>query len=161
MVKEKEKTNSYKREFALRIIRIKRYVAIQKMLGKYIQHGKTTVYIHSRNVAYLSYIIARFCERKFKLRINYDFLVVGAMFHDFFLYDWHELEGRPRLHGFNHPKIASENAQKYFDITEEEQEIIETHMWPLTITKFPRTLEAKIVCLADKLCSTRETIYRF
>jgi len=160
MVKEKEKTESYKRDFALRIIQIKRYIAIQKMLGKYIQHGKTTVYIHSRNVAYLSYIIARFCERKLKLKINYDFLVVGAMFHDFFLYDWHETDGRPRLHGLRHPQIASKNAEKFYDINEEEKIIIESHMWPLTFRKFPKTAEAKIICLIDKCCSTVETFRR-
>lgn len=161
MVKEQEKLISFKRDFILRIVRIKRYVAIQKMLSKYIQHGKTNIYIHSRNVAYLSYIIAKFCEKRFNLKINYDVLVVGAMFHDFFLYDWHETEGRPKLHGFRHPKIASINAQKYFDINEAEKEIIESHMWPLTLRRFPRTNEAKIVCIADKLCSTKETFNRF
>lgn len=162
MVIEKDaRILSYKKDFIQRVMQIKRYVAIQKMLSKYIQHGKTTVYTHSRNVAYLSYIIARFCERRLKLKINYDVLVVGAMFHDFFLYDWHKLDGRERLHGFNHPKIASINAQKYFNINAEEKIIIETHMWPLTITKFPKTIEAKIVCIADKWCSTKETIQRF
>lgn len=150
-----------KREFASYIMQIKRYVKIQQMLSQYIQHGKTSVYIHSRNVAYLSYVIARFCERRFNIKINYDVLVVGAMFHDFFLYDWHETEGRPKLHGFRHPQIASRNAQKYFDINEAEKEIIETHMWPLTITKFPKSIEAKIVCIADKCCSVSETIHRF
>lgn len=159
--REEEKVLTYKRDFIIKIMRIKRYVAIQEMLSKYIQHGKTNIYIHSRNVAYLSYIIARFCERRLKLKIDYDVLVVGAMFHDFFLYDWHVSEGRQKLHGFRHPKIASMNAQKYFNINEEEKEIIETHMWPLTITKFPRTTEAKIVCIADKICSTKETIHRF
>jgi len=149
-----------KKEFVFYIIQIKRYVAIQKMLEKYIQHGKTNVYIHSRNVAYLSYIIARFCEQRLGLRINYHNLIVGAMFHDFFLYDWHITEGRPKLHGFKHPLIASTNAQKYFYINEEEKEIIESHMWPLTIRRFPRTIEAKIVCVADKICSVKETIHR-
>ena len=150
-----------KRNFIVYIRNIKKYVKIQKMLCKYIQHGNTNVYIHSRNVAYISYIIAKFCERRLKIKINYDVLVVGAMFHDFFLYDWHlDTSMRPKLHGFNHPKIASMNAQKYYNINEEEKEIIETHMWPLTITKFPKSAEAKIVCIADKWCSTRETFIR-
>ena len=149
-----------KRIFTKKIMQIKRYVKIQKMLEKYIQHGKTNLYIHSRNVAYLSYIIARFCERRFHIIINYDVLVVGAMFHDFFLYDWHLLEGRERLHGIRHPKIASINAEKYYNISKKEKEIIETHMWPLTITKIPKTPEAIIVCIADKICSTKETIIR-
>ena len=76
---------SEKKDFVLHIIQIKRYIRIEKMLRKYIQHGKTNVYIHSRNVAYLSYIIAKFCERNFNFKINYDVLVIGAMFHDFFL----------------------------------------------------------------------------
>lgn len=65
--------------------------------------------------------------------------------------------GRPKLHGFRHPKIASENAQKFYDINEQEKSIIESHMWPLTITKFPRTIEGKIICIIDKCCSTVET----
>ncbi len=150
-----------KKEFVIYIRQIKKYVALQEMLGKYIQHGKTNLYIHSRNVAYLSYIMARFFERRFGVKIDYDVLIVGAIFHDFFLYDWHSIEGRPRLHGFNHPKIASINAQRYYDINEKEKLIIESHMWPLTITKFPKSAEAKIVCLADKWCSTKETISRF
>lgn len=150
-----------KKEFVSHIIQIKRYVEIQKMLMQYMQHGKTNVYTHSRNVAYLSYTIAKFCEKKLKIKINYDVLIVGAMFHDFFLYDWHEKSDEHRGHGFSHPRTASLNAQKYYNINEEERQIIETHMWPLTITKFPKSPEAKIVCFADKLCSTRETIVRF
>ena len=61
----------------------------------------------------------------------------------------------------HHPQIASINAQKYYNINDETKEIIESHMWPLTITKFPKSLEAKIVCIADKFCSTRETFNRF
>ena len=58
--------------------------------------------------------------------------------------------------------ITFENGvQKYYDINDKEKEIIETHMWPLTITKFPKSIEAKIVCIADKLCSSKETIFRF
>lgn len=79
------------------------------------------------------------------------------MFHDFFLYDWHVAEGREKLHGIRHPAIASKNAQKYYNINDEEKIIIESHMWPLTITKFPRTTESKVICIVDKICSVRET----
>ena len=152
---------SNKREFITYVVNIKKCIEIHKILSKYIQHGKTTVYIHSRNVAYLSYVIAKFFERRFNTKVDYEVLVVGAMFHDFFLYDWHKPEGRPKLHGFRHPQIASENAQKYYNINEKEKDIIENHMWPLTITKFPKSIEAKIVCIADKCCSMSETLHRF
>ena len=160
-IKENRKKYNIKRDFIIYLMQIKRNVNIQKMLSGYIQHGKTSVYIHSRNVAYMSFLIARFFEKKFNVNINYDMLVVGSMFHDFFLYDWHDKNKCPRLHGFKHPAIASKNAKEYYDINDEEKLIIETHMWPLTITKFPRTIEAKIVCLADKCCSISETIHRF
>lgn len=149
-----------KREFLFYLIKIKHHIKIQQMLSKYIQHGKTTVYIHSRNVAYYSFLFARFLEKRLGAKINYEILTVSAMFHDFFLYDWHQTEGRPKLHGFRHPKIASQNAQKFYDINEEEKQIIESHMWPLTLTKFPKTTEAKVICLIDKCCSTVETFQR-
>ena len=66
--------------------------------------------------------------------------------------------GRPKLHGFRHPLIASINARKYYDINEDERIIIESHMWPLTITKFPKTIEAKIICLIDKCCRNNRNI---
>ena len=149
-----------KRDFITYVNQIKKRVKIRQMLSEYIQHGNTSVYIHSRNVAYLSYKIAKHMERKFRIKINYEELIVGAMFHDFFLYDWHDSETSPKLHGYKHPAIASKNAQEYYDITENEKTIIENHMWPLTITKFPKSTEAFIVCMADKCCSIRETIHR-
>lgn len=149
-----------KREFLLYLIKIKRHVKIREILGKYIQHGTTTVYIHSRNVAYYSFLFAKFLENKLGAKINYEILTVSAMFHDFFLYDWHETKGRPRLHGFRHPKIASQNAQKFYNINETEKQIIESHMWPLTITKFPKSSEGKVICFIDKCCSMQETFKR-
>ena len=149
-----------KREFLIFLMRIKHHIKIQRMLSKYIQHGNTNVYIHSRNVAYYSFLFAKFIERNLKCKIDYEILTVSAMFHDFFLYDWHSLDGRPKLHGFRHPKIASENAQKFYNINEAEKSIIESHMWPLTITKFPKTTEGKIICIIDKCCSTVETFKR-
>ena len=72
---EKNKIENNKRGFIMHIMQIKKHVNLQKMLGSYIQHGKTCVYTHSRNVAYLSYIIARFFEKTFNVFINYDVLI--------------------------------------------------------------------------------------
>ena len=144
--------NEKMRNFATYIKPIKDKVKIRQMLSEYIQHGNTNVYIHSRNVAFLSYKIAKFFERTFRIKIEYEALIVGSMFHDFFLYDWHDPVHSPKLHGFKHPAIASENAQEYYNINEKEKSIIESHMWPLTITKFPKSIEAMIICIADKWC---------
>jgi uncharacterized protein len=83
--------------------------------------------------------------------------VRGALLHDFFLYDWHIPDKTRRWHGFTHPRIALENAKKYFKLNEKEKDIILNHMWPLTV-KFPRSREAFIVCIADKICSIIETL---
>lgn len=60
--------------------------------------------------------------------------------------------------GYRHPMIASKNAKEICSVNEEVIKIIESHMWPLTITKIPKTKEAMLVCLVDKLLATRETI---
>lgn len=126
-------------------------------MREYIQHGTITTYIHCFNVAVMSYVIAT----KFKVpNICIQELLVGAMLHDFFLYDWHDGRKRPEgLHGFTHPTTALANANKFFKLSRKEQNIIQSHMFPMTITKVPRTREAIIVCIADKVCATQEIIF--
>ena len=83
-----------------------------------------------------------------------------CLLHDFYLYDWHDDDGGShRLHGFTHPEQARQNAVEIFDIDEKEQEIIRTHMLPLTLNAIPKSREAAIVCLADKWCSLQETLF--
>ena len=60
-----------------------------------------------------------------------------------------------------HPSYAAANAKRDFNINEKEEHIIRSHMWPLTVTKLPKSREAVIVCIADKLTSATETIMRF
>ena len=82
------------------------------------------------------------------------------MLHDFYLYDWHVQDGTHRWHGFHHPERAAENAARYIGVSEKEAEIIRYHMWPLTLRHAPSSREAWIVCIADKLCSLEETLFR-
>ncbi|SFQ29092.1 uncharacterized protein SAMN02910358_01422 [Lachnospiraceae bacterium XBB1006] len=127
---------------------------VQEM-KKYIQHGTVSTYEHCVNVAKLSYHL----NKKLHLKADEQVLVKGAMLHDFYLYDWHyEGDGSHHLHGFSHPKRASENAKELLHVEPEIQQVIESHMWPLTLKTIPKSREAWLVCMADKLVSTRETI---
>ena len=60
-----------------------------------------------------------------------------------------------RLHGFTHPRRALENAAADWELTDRERDIILHHMFPLTPLP-PRSREAWVVCLADKLCAVQE-----
>ena len=62
------------------------------------------------------------------------------------------------MHGFSHPGSACVNARNYFQITQKEQNIIQSHMWPLTFRHMPTCREAVIVCLADKYCAVEESM---
>ena len=142
--------------FYREIYNVTEYEKIKNLLKKYKQHGDTTVWEHSRNVAYKCYCIAKLLEKKYFIEFDYKKLVVGAYLHDFFLYDWHKKEEWHKWHGFKHPHIAAENAKKMFDIDDAEKLIIESHMWPLTPTKLPKSKEALLVCIIDKIEAIRE-----
>jgi hypothetical protein len=64
------------------------------------------------------------------------------------------------MHGFSHPGSACVNARNYFQITQKEQNIIQSHMWPLTFRHMPTCREAVIVCLADKYCAVVESMFQ-
>ena len=119
------------------------------------QHRNFSRLEHSISVAYYSYCVAQ----RMNLNINYKELVRGCLLHDYYFYDWHDKNNAPRLHGYVHPKIALDNAKKDVpDLTKKEQNMILSHMWPLTITKIPKSKEAVILCIADKYCATREVL---
>lgn len=127
-----------------------------KQLANYIAHGNTSTLNHSISVAKLSLKIAE----KLKLKINKDELIKSALLHDLFLYDWHNAPKEAGLHGFTHSKTAADEARKEFDINDRVYSNILTHMWPLNITKVPKTKEGMIICIADKICSLKETFSR-
>jgi uncharacterized protein len=115
-----------------------------------------TVEEHCINVAKTSLYI----KEKLNIKCNTRDLVRGALLHDYFLYDWHigDKEHPHRLHGFYHPERALENARKEYVVTKIQADIISKHMWPLTLVP-PMCVEAWIVTMADKYCSTLETLH--
>lgn len=118
----------------------------------FIQHGTTSVYLHCVSVAYRGIIIAA----RYNIDVDMHSLIRGALLHDYFLYDWHGKKLR-ELHGFHHPRIAWENATRDFQLNQREQDIIRKHMFPMTLIP-PKCKEAWIICLADKICSSQETL---
>ena len=126
-----------------------------QQMKEFKQHGKISTFDHCDSVARLSYRL----NRKLHLHADVPTLVKGAMLHDFYLYDWHnEDNGEHRLHGYHHAEKARENAKKFFNVNDDVQHIIYSHMWPLNLTHLPMSREAWIVCLADKYVSLKETI---
>lgn len=134
---------------------------VQRM-REFIQHGSVTTYQHCKNVVKVSF----WMNRRFHLNADETALAVGAFLHDFYLYDWHTqgsfhgLRCLFEMHGFSHPISACVNARQYFQITKKEQNIISSHMWPLTFRHRPACREAVIVCLADKYCAVVESMFR-
>ena len=104
------------------------------------------------NVARMSVKIAKWLP----IQVNMDALVIGALLHDYFLYDWHDGKGR-HFHGFTHPGCAKRNAEMDYTLSPRVKNIIARHMFPLTPVP-PTCTEAWIVCIADKICAIRRDI---
>lgn len=119
----------------------------------YVQHGNTSVYEHSLQVADKSLTLAR----RFRLPVDERAMVRGALLHDYFLYDWHDANPSHRLHGFRHARFAFENAASEFELGRVEKDVILRHMFPLTPLP-PHYWESLVVCLADKACAVSEMI---
>lgn len=120
----------------------------------FIQHGETSCLTHSISVSYLSYL---HCKQH---GLNARAAARGGLLHDLFLYNWHNYirQKGERLHGFEHPRKALANAERLFNLSDVEKNIILRHMWPLTITP-PKYKEGYVIVAYDKYCSLMETMY--
>lgn len=125
--------------------------AFQSM-KEFVQHGTTSCLSHCVAVSYRSYLTC------LEYGLDARAAARGGLLHDFFLYDWHNhyAETGNRFHGLTHPQKALENAEKEFELTDVEKEIIQKHMWPLTVSP-PKHMETYVVVFHDKACSMRET----
>lgn len=120
----------------------------------YIQHGQTSCLEHSIHVSYLTY---RYCREH---GLDFRAGARAGLLHDLFLYDWHfcrrEIKGY--FHGFTHPRRALRNAEREFQLSGLERDMILRHMWPLTIIP-PKYRESYVLLWFDKCVSLCETLY--
>ena len=121
-------------------------------LNKYPQHEITNSFVHSHNVAVYAFDLAR--KRQWK--VDLEALALGAMLHDYYLYDIKKSGLTDYQHGISHPITALKNARKCFDINKKVENIILSHMWPLPFVACPRSREAVLVNLSDKYCAYQE-----
>lgn len=117
------------------------------------QHGNLSIFEHSLFVARTSCLISS----KLNLDVDYRIMIRGALLHDYFLYDWHDINKDYSFHAFSHPHTALQNANEDFDLNKREKNIILRHMFPITPIP-PMYKESWVVCIADKCCAIDETI---
>lgn len=127
-------------------------------MSVFAQHAGTNTLRHSYRVAQKSFDLAE----RFGWDIDEKELARRALLHDYYQYSVRD-EGLNVLqafrHGTTHPRVAAENADRDFGLTDKEMNIIRSHMWPLTLRTMPKSKEAALVCLADKYIATKEMVF--
>lgn len=114
-----------------------------------IHHGISRL-DHSLNVAKLTYL---FCC-KFHLKKT-NKATRAALLHDFFL-----SQEVPGIKFINHPSVAVSNSLKYFAIDSFQENIIASHMFPMSKT-IPKYKESWLISFCDKLAAIKEgTLYK-
>lgn len=120
----------------------------------YRQHFNVNCFDHCLYVSYNTYLICK------KLKLDYKSAARAGMLHDLYLYDWRKREnGRKGHHAFTHPKEALKQALSIVDLNEKEIDIIQNHMWPVTII-LPKYKETYIITLVDKYFGVAEAFLK-
>lgn len=127
---------------------------IQK-LKNYPQHRTTNTYEHSKHV---TETCLKWSHNR-GMSIDEETLIRATMLHDYYLYHIEDKGLNAWQHGTRHAQIAVNNASSDFKLSEKEKEIMLSHMWPLNITKIPKSKEAWLICLADKICALEEEFF--
>ncbi|MFV0274992.1 MAG: HD domain-containing protein [Bacilli bacterium] len=121
---------------------------------KNIKHHGISRYEHSLSVAKKSY-------KMFKnLNLDYVCATRAALLHDFFHVE-HDKNFISRMkYFFIHPSLSKENSTSHYNLTKKQINIIESHMFPTSI-KLPKSKEAIVVCLIDKLVALNDFLTKF
>ena len=120
-------------------------------LNKQLHHGISR-YEHSIRVARWTYKISNLLRLKSK-----EDTTRAALLHDFYVDE--DLTGNSVSRLGAHPNAALENSLKYFELTNVQQDIIKSHMFPCTMV-VPKYKESWLVTGVDKVVSTYEMLTR-
>ncbi len=109
-------------------------------LKNYAHHGVDRL-DHSLRVSYMTYKITKL------LHLNYKEATRAALLHDFFL---DNDEDSKKVLMVSHPQHAIDRAKKYFELSELEEDIIGSHMFPVA-PRIPKYIESWIVDILDNI----------
>lgn len=117
---------------------------------KSIVHHGTNRLDHITRVSKLSFYVSK------RLGLDYISCTRGAMMHDFFTEnDIKRSDDKYRVFLKSHPLVALDNSKSFFEINDIEEDIILSHMYPVSRIK-PNFKESRVVCISDKLVSLYE-----
>lgn len=148
MTKEYKKKKNYFYEYTNDILENKDFLELKRL-----SHHGLNRYEHSLRVAKISYRVAT-C-----LKLDEKSVARAALLHDFFFEDNMELGLKDKIKTLiNHPKYALNTAKEYFELSEKEEDIIVSHMFPIGI-RIPKYLESWIVDMIDDVVAIYEKFY--
>ena len=124
-------------------------------LNNYRHHLVYTTLQHSVHVARTSHALSKALH----IPVDETAMLRGALLHDYYLYERAEQGLGVSSHYAQHPSVALKNAERDFVLSPIEKNIILSHMWPVNFRERPRSREAWLVSIADKLCSVWESTY--
>ena len=121
-------------------------------------HRRITVGEHTFRVLISSLIVCYILEW-FNIKINIHAVVVAALCHDLGMLGRYDKFSSPIECSTQHPKDSVKVAKKLVpNISHKTENIIESHMWPITITNKPNSVEGVIVSVTDKYNAVKDLI---
>ncbi len=93
-------------------------------LSAFVHHQWTNRLMHSMNVSYLSWKMAK------KFGWDEGAAARAELLHDFCLFDFSQKPPTGETVAFYHPKEAAKNSVRVFQISEKERDAILSHMFP-------------------------------
>lgn len=124
-----------------------------------IHHVRTTVAVHSINVAVISIVLCLLLA-KIHVRTDMRSVVHAALCHDLGIMGRHTKYRSNFQCSQQHPVDSVAVARKILNQYDDKTlKIIETHMWPVRPGR-PRSVEGYVVTLADKYAAIMEGTHR-